>query len=299
MLAARRAPRTVEAYRRDLAALGGCLGQLAVAGDARGARALPRGAARARARRRDDRAPRRRRCASFFRHQVLLGARTDNPAAELDLPRRGAPPAAHALARRGRAADRGGRGHDAARAARPRARRAALRRRPARQRGGRPRARPASTSTSGSSAASARAARSGSSRSAGSAVEALRRYLARGRPYLDRRHRPELFLNAQGGAADARRRLPDPAPPGREGRASSPSASTRTCSATRSPRTCSRAAPTCAASRRCSATPISATTELYTHVTDRRRRESYFAATRTRAAETFRGTSTSGMTVAR
>ncbi|MGH3036287.1 MAG: tyrosine-type recombinase/integrase, partial [Gaiellaceae bacterium] len=31
------------------------------------------------------------------------------------------------------------------------------------------------------------------------AVEALRRYLARGRPYLDRRHRPELFLNAQGG----------------------------------------------------------------------------------------------------
>ncbi len=32
------------------------------------------------------------------------------------------------------------------------------------------------------------------------AVEAVRRYLARGRPFLDRRHRPELFLNAQGGA---------------------------------------------------------------------------------------------------
>src|SRR4029078_3354874 len=31
------------------------------------------------------------------------------------------------------------------------------------------------------------------------AVEALRRYLSRGRPYLDRRHRPEVFLNAQGG----------------------------------------------------------------------------------------------------
>src|SRR5207253_3566115 len=31
------------------------------------------------------------------------------------------------------------------------------------------------------------------------AVEALRRYLARGRPFLDRRHRPELFLNAKGG----------------------------------------------------------------------------------------------------
>ncbi len=32
------------------------------------------------------------------------------------------------------------------------------------------------------------------------AVEAVRRYLARGRPYLDRRRRPDLFLNAQGGA---------------------------------------------------------------------------------------------------
>ena len=31
------------------------------------------------------------------------------------------------------------------------------------------------------------------------AVEALRRYLGRGRPHLDRRHRPELFLNAKGG----------------------------------------------------------------------------------------------------
>ena len=31
------------------------------------------------------------------------------------------------------------------------------------------------------------------------AVTALRRYLSRGRPYLDTRHRPELFLNAKGG----------------------------------------------------------------------------------------------------
>ena len=31
------------------------------------------------------------------------------------------------------------------------------------------------------------------------AAEALRRYLSRGRPYLDRRNRPELFLNARGG----------------------------------------------------------------------------------------------------
>jgi integrase/recombinase XerD len=32
------------------------------------------------------------------------------------------------------------------------------------------------------------------------AAQALRRYLAYGRPHLDRRHRQELFLNAQGGA---------------------------------------------------------------------------------------------------
>jgi integrase/recombinase XerD len=32
------------------------------------------------------------------------------------------------------------------------------------------------------------------------AAEALRRYLALGRPHLDRRYRPELFLNARGGA---------------------------------------------------------------------------------------------------
>ncbi|HEY3922031.1 MAG TPA: tyrosine recombinase [Gaiellaceae bacterium] len=32
------------------------------------------------------------------------------------------------------------------------------------------------------------------------AADALLRYLSRGRPFLDRRHRPELFLNAKGGA---------------------------------------------------------------------------------------------------
>jgi integrase/recombinase XerD len=30
-------------------------------------------------------------------------------------------------------------------------------------------------------------------------VDALRRYVSRGRPYLERRNRPELFLNANGG----------------------------------------------------------------------------------------------------
>ena len=110
------------------------------------------------------------------------------------------------------------------------------------------------------------------------AAEAVRRYLALGRPHLDRRYRPELFLNARGGAltragaflilrklaetrrARARARPPTPAPPlvrdaPARGRRRSP-----------------------LASRRCSATPISATTERYTHVSDRRRREAYFRA---------------------
>ena len=87
------------------------------------------------------------------------------------------------------------------------------------------------------------------------AADALRRYLARGRPHLDRRHRQELFLNAHGGPLTRAgvffilRRLPTRP-------ASSPSGSIPTSCATRSQRTCSREAPTCARSRRCSDMPI-------------------------------------------
>jgi site-specific recombinase XerD len=87
LLASRRAPKTVEAYRRDLTALGiwfgGPIGRITT-------EELERYLAELRAAGRSPATIARRVAAmrSFFRHQTLLGARADNPAAELDLPRR-------------------------------------------------------------------------------------------------------------------------------------------------------------------------------------------------------------------
>ncbi len=198
LLAARRAPRTVDAYRRDLTALRAHLGRpisgatleelerytAQLRADGLSAATLARRTAAAR---------------TFFRHLQLIGAREDNPAAEVALPRR-----TRKLPQT-LSAGEAERLIDAASGTTPRSLRdralvellygAGLRVSEAiglekngvdlddravrvLGKGGKERVVPVGRQ----------------------AVEALRRYLARGRPYLDRRHRPELFLNARGGA---------------------------------------------------------------------------------------------------
>jgi site-specific recombinase XerD len=197
LLAARRAPRTVDAYRRDLRLLGGWLdGAISGATTAQ----LERWVAQMRA---DGLAPTTvaRRIAAvraFFRHQQLLGARDDNPAAGLALPKRIrklprtlAPAEAERLI-------------DAAAGTTPRAMR--------------DRALVELLYGAGLRVSEAvgldrravdlddrlvRALGKGQKERlvplGRPAVEALRRDLALGRPQLDRRTRPELFLNARGG----------------------------------------------------------------------------------------------------
>jgi integrase/recombinase XerD len=273
--AARLAPRTVEAYRRDLAALAAWLAHspttatreeleryiadLRAAGLAASTIARRLAAARA-----------------FFRHRVLIGAAGENPAADVALPRRArrlprtlSPGEAERLI-------------EAASGTTPRD----LRDRALVELlyGAGLRVSEAVGLERGGVDLDERLVRSigkgGKERIVPlgrSAAEALRRYLGRGRPFLDRRHRPELFLNAQGGALTRAgaflilKRLADKAglEPGRvhphllrhsfathllEGGADLRSVQEMLGHADL------------------------ATTELYTHVTDRRRREAYFAA---------------------
>jgi integrase/recombinase XerD len=109
------------------------------------------------------------------------------------------------------------------------------------------------------------------------AVEALRRYLSRGRPHLDRKHRPELFLNAQGGALTRAgaflilRRLAARA--GLEPERVHPHL-LRHSFATH---LLEGGADLRSVQEMLGHADLS-TTELYTHVTDRRRRETYFQA---------------------
>ncbi len=110
-----------------------------------------------------------------------------------------------------------------------------------------------------------------------SAVDSLRRYLARGRPFLDSRHVPELFLNARGGPLTRAgaflilRRLAEKA--GLEPSRVHPhllrhSFATHLLEGGADLRSVQEML----------GHADLATTELYTHVTDRRRREAYFDA---------------------
>ncbi|MGZ4400952.1 MAG: tyrosine recombinase [Gaiellaceae bacterium] len=272
---ARLAPKTVDAYRRDLAdfcrwleappgaatteQLAAYVASMRAAGLA--ATTIARRVAALR---------------SFYRHQVLLGARGDNPAAELELPRR------RRTLPRTLSPGEAERLIEAAAGTTPRSLRdralvellygAGLR---VSEAVGLDKAgvdleqRIVRCTGKGSKERVVPVGRE--------AVEALRRYLSRGRPYLDKRHRPELFLNAQGGALTRSgaflilRRLADTAglEPGRvhphllrhsfathllEGGADLRSVQEMLGHADL------------------------ATTELYTHVSDRRRRELYFQA---------------------
>src|SRR5205814_6362848 len=87
LLAARRSPRTVEAYGRDLAAVRAYLGKPVARASTED---LERYTARLRADGLSGSTIARRLAAvrRFYRHQQLLGARGDNPAGALDLPRR-------------------------------------------------------------------------------------------------------------------------------------------------------------------------------------------------------------------
>jgi integrase/recombinase XerD len=275
LLASRRAPRTVDAYRRDLAQLaawrGGPVGAATT-------EELERWVAQMRA---DGAAPTSvaRRVAavrSFFRHQMLIGARRDNPAAALELPRR--PRTLPRTLSPGEVE----RLIDAAAGTSPRALRDAalvelmygaglrvsealgLHRRSvdlderlvrALGKGSKERVVPLGRP----------------------AVDALRRYLAVGRPHLDRRSRPELFLNARGGPLTRAgaflilRRLAEQA--GLEATRVHPhllrhSFATHLLEGGADLRSVQEML----------GHADLATTELYTHVSDRRRRELYFRA---------------------
>jgi integrase/recombinase XerD len=197
LLATRRAPRTVEAYRRDLAGLAAWLGQ---APSTATAAQLERWLAELRAQGLSPATIGRRAAAArtFFKHLKLLGTRTDNPAAELALPRR-----TRRLPRTLSVAE-AERLIDAAEGTTPRARRdralvellygAGLRVSEA-----------VGLDKTGVDLDNriVRAIGKGQKERivpvGRRAADALRRYLAHGRPYLDVRHRPELFLNARGG----------------------------------------------------------------------------------------------------
>jgi integrase/recombinase XerD len=275
VLGAQRSPRTVDAYRRDLEGLGTfCGGPV----DAATVEDLEKWVARMRAGGLAASTIARRLAAarSYYRHAMLVGSRADNPAAEIALPRRQRKlPSTLSAGEVERLIE-------AANGSTPRGMRdralvellygAGLRVSEAvglAKTGVDLDARTVRVLGKGSKERIVPLGRPG--------VETVRRYLALGRPHLDCRHRPDLFLNARGGALTRAgaflilRKLADRAglEPGRvhphllrhsfathllEGGADLRSVQEMLGHADLS------------------------TTELYTHVSDRRRRETYFDA---------------------
>jgi integrase/recombinase XerD len=275
LLSARRAERTVDAYRRDLADLAAFLG--ASPATAR-TEDLERWIAEQRSRGLAPTSIARRAAAArtFYGHLVLLGMRSDNPAADIELPRR--------RRRLPRSLSPGEveRLIAAANGVTPRA----LRDRALVELlyGGGLRVSEAVGLDRGRVDLEHRLVRplgKGDKERVvplgRGAVEALRLYLARGRPYLDRRHCSELFLNAQGGpltragAFLVLRRLAERA--GLDPERVHPhllrhSFATHLLEGGADLRSVQEML----------GHADLATTELYTHVSDRRRREAYFAA---------------------
>ena len=275
LLAGQRSPRTVDAYRRDLAAFarfhGSPVGTAttgALEGWVAGMRAsglAPSTIARRIAAVR-----------SYFRHQLLLGLRHDNPAADVATPRR-----IRTLPRTLSPAE-AERLIEAANGTTPRAMRdralvelmygAGLRVSEA--------VGLARTSVD-IDARIVRVLGKGDKERivplGRPAAESVRRYLALGRPHLDRRHRPDLFLNARGGALTRAgaflilRKLAEKA--GLEPERVHPHL-LRHSFATH---LLEGGADLRAVQEMLGHADLS-TTELYTHVSDRRRRETYFAA---------------------
>ncbi|MCC6222687.1 MAG: tyrosine recombinase [Thermoleophilia bacterium] len=275
LLGARRSPRTLDAYRRDLADLAACLGRPPADATAPELEAWL-AALRERGLAASSIARRAAAARSFYRHLVLLGTRPDNPAAEVELPRRRrrlprtlSPAEAERLIQAANGItprqlrDRAlvellyGSGLRVSEAVGLDRGRVDLGERLVRPfgKGGKERLVPLGRE----------------------ATEALRRYLSRGRPYLDRRHRPELFLNAQGGALTRAgaflilRRLAERA--GLEPERVHPhllrhSFATHLLEGGADLRSVQELL----------GHADLATTELYTHVSDRRRRETYFKA---------------------
>ncbi|MGZ4358533.1 MAG: site-specific tyrosine recombinase XerD [Gaiellaceae bacterium] len=275
LLAARRSERTVDAYRRDLADAAGAI-------DSSLARAstddLERYLAKLRERGLASSTIGRRLAAlrGLFRHLVLVGLREDNPAAELRPPRRAkrlprtlspreverlieAAPGTSPRELRDRALVEllYGAGLRVSEAVGLQRNGVDLERRLIRctGKGGKERIVPIG--------------RQG--------VDALRRYLSRGRPFLERRSRPDLFLNAQGGALTRAgaflvlRRLAEKA--GMDPQRIHPHL-LRHSFATH---LLEGGADLRSVQEMLGHADLS-TTELYTHVSDRRRREAYFQA---------------------